>query len=135
MRIKRNLFFLFSITVFALISVVLCISNYNPFKIGLAQFVYFYLSVLFAIWGISSIILFALKIKLSRKETIYIHFWPAVRQGMIFSLGLTILLVLRGLQLLDLWVGIPVMIIIILIELFFQTKNISKKSPSKKIER
>lgn len=131
MKIKRNLFFLFVITIFSLISVVLCVSNYNPFSIGLYQFVYFYSSVMFTLWGFASIILFGLKIKLSRKETIYIHFWPAVRQGMFFAIGITLILVLRGLQLLDIWVGVPVIIIIILIELFFQTKNVSKKAVSK----
>lgn len=133
MKIKRNLFFLFVITIFSLISVVLCVSNYNPFNIGLAQFIYFYSSILFTVWGIVSIILFAIKIKLSHKETIYVHFWPAVRQGMIFSLGITTLLILRGLKLLDIWVGIPIMIIIILIELFFQTKNVSRKSSASKM--
>lgn len=131
MKIKRNLFFLFVVTIFSLISVVLCISNYNPFNIGLYQFLYFYLSVLFTLWGITAIVLFAIKIKLSRKETIYIHFWPAVRQSMFFSLGITLLLVFKGLKLLDIWVAIPVLIIIILIELFFQTKNVSKRSISK----
>lgn len=131
MKIKRNLFFLFVITIFSLISVVLCISNYNPFSIGIYQFLYFYLSVLFSFWGFAAILLFAVKIKLSRKETIYIHFWPAVRQGMFFAIGVTLLLVLRGLQLLDIWVGIPVLVIIILIELFFQTKNVSKRSTAK----
>ena len=133
MKIKRNLFFLFSITIFSLISVILCINNYNPFSIDLSQFIYFYLSIFFSIWGLVSLILFAIKIRLSRKETIYIHFRPAVRQGMIFSLGISILLVLRGLQLLDLWVGVPVMIIIILIELFFQTKNIAKRPATRKV--
>lgn len=128
MKIKRNIFFLYVITIFSFISVILCVSNYNPYSIGLLQFTYFYFSVLFSIWGFASIILFYIKIRLSRKETIYIHFWPAVRQGMIFSLGITILLVLKGLRLLDVWVGIPIIIIIILIELFFQTKNVSKKT-------
>ena len=131
MKIKRNLFFLFSITIFSLISILLCLSNYNPYAIGLPQFVYFYSSVLLSVWGISSILLFYIKIKLSHKETIYIHFWPAVRQGMILSLGLTIILILRGLKLLDIWVGIPVMIIIILLELFFQTKNGLRKTSTK----
>lgn len=133
MKIKRNLFFLFSITVFSLISIVLCISNYNPYNIDIPQFIYFYSSVLLSVWGITSILLFYIKIKLSHKETIYIHFWPAVRQGMILSLGLTIILILRGLKLLDIWVGIPVMIIIILLELFFQTKNVLKKSSTKSV--
>lgn len=121
--LKRNLFFLFFITVFAILSLILCISNYNPFKISLIQFIYFYSSFFLAIAGTLSIIIFYLRIVLQKKETIYIHFWPAVRQGLIISLGFSILLILKGLKLLDWWVGIPIIIIILLLELFFQTKK------------
>ena len=118
---------MFTITVFAIISVILCLFNYNPFQIGIVQFIYFFLSVLFGLWGIITIILFGLKIRLSHKETIYIHFWPAARQGLILALGLTFILILQGLKLLDIWVGIPIMVIIILLEMFFQTKKHSAK--------
>jgi hypothetical protein len=122
--LKRNLFFLFFITIFAFLSVILCISNYNPFKTSLIQFIYFYSSFFVTVAGISSIIIFYIKIVLQKKETIYIHFWPAVRQGLIVSLGLSVLLILKGLKLLDFWVGIPIIIIILLLELFFQTKKL-----------
>lgn len=121
--LKRNLFFLFFITVFAFLSLILCISNYNPYTINLIQFTYFYASFFTTIAGILSIIIFYIKIVLQKKETIYIHFWPAVRQGLIISSGLTIILILKGLKLLDWWVGIPIIIIILLLELFFQTKR------------
>lgn len=127
--LKRNLFFLFFTTIFALLSLVLCISNYDPHKIGFVEFVYFYSSFLISVAGILSIIFFYLKIILKKNETIYIHFWPAVRQGIIISLGLSILLILKGFKLLDFWIGIPIIVIILLLELFFQTKktNLSTK--------
>lgn len=121
--LKRNLFFLFFITIFAILSFILCISNYNPFKIGLVQYVYLYLSVFVAVAGLLSVLFFYVKIIVRKKETIYILFWPAVRQGLIVSFGLTLLLILKGLKLLDLWSGIPILIIIFLSELFFQTKK------------
>lgn len=121
--LKRNLFYLFFITIFSILSIILCISNYNPYKINLIQFVYFYSSFFVTVAGILSIIIFYIKIILQKKETIYIHFWPAVRQGLIISLGLSVLLILKGLKLLDWWVGIPIIVIILLLELFFQTKK------------
>lgn len=126
--LKRNLFFLFFITIFAILSLILCINNYNPYKINLIQFIYFYSSFFVAVAGISSIVIFYLRIVIQKKETIYIHFWPALRQGLIISLGLSIILILKGLRLLDWWVGIPIIIIILLLELFFQTKKFNKST-------
>lgn len=121
--LKRNLFFLFTVTIFALLSLILCVNNYNPYTSNLYQFAYFYGSVLVTIAGILALAIFYFRIVFNKKETIFVHFWPAVRQGMIVSLGLTTLLALLGLKLLDVWVGAPVMIIILLLELFFQTKK------------
>ena len=121
--LKRNLFFLFTITLFGIISLVLCIYNYNPYLIGVPQFIYFYSSLFISLIGILSIIIFYIRVALSKKETIYVHFWPSIRLAFIVSLSLTSLLILKGLNLLDWWVGIPLIIIAALIELFFQTKK------------
>lgn len=126
--LKRNLFFLFLITIFSILSFFLCVSNYNPFILGIFQFSYFYSSFLFSVAGICSILIFYFRVTIYRKEIIYSHFWPSVREGIIISIGLTILLILRGLKLLDIWVGIPIMIIILLLELFFQTKTFKQVS-------
>lgn len=126
--LKRNLFFLFIITIFFILSLVLCVSNYNPYNINLSQFIYFYSSFFFTLVGIISIVLFYIRVKISKKETVYKHFWPAVRQGFIISAGFTLILILRGLKLLDIWVGIPIMVIILLLELFFQTKKLKVAS-------
>ena len=121
--LKRNLFFLFATTIFAILSLILCINNYNPFSVGFFQFIYFYLSFLLTITGFASIVIFYIRVSLKRRETIYIHFWPAVRQGSIIGIGLTVLLMLKGLGLLDIWVSVPIIIIFLLFELFFQTKK------------
>jgi len=121
--LKRNLFFLFFITVFSFLSLILCVNNYNPYNINPFQLIYFYSSFFLLLAGILSIIVFYFRLIIQKKETVYIHFWPAVREGTIISLGFTALLILRGLKLLDIWVGIPIMIIILLLELFFQTKK------------
>lgn len=117
----RNLFFLFSVTLFAVASTVLNIFNYNPYQSGLTIFVNFYASFCVALAGILSIIIYYLKIKLLRNKAIYSYFWPSVRQAGIISIGITLLLVLKGMKLLDWWVGFPLMIAVALLEFFFQT--------------
>ena len=121
--IKRNLFFLFCIEVVALASTVLCAFNYNPYTAAPYQFVFFYSSIFFTFMGIVALSIFYLKIGISKKETIYVHFWPSLRQAIFISAAFTALLILRGLRLLDMWVGIPLALIILLLELFFQTKK------------
>ena len=125
MVIKRNLFFLFSITLFAVASTVLDLFNYNPFTANIGIFINFYVSLTLAITGIIGLIIFYIKIS-RHKNLSNAYFWPSVRLAFFISLGLNTLLFLKGMKLLDIWVGIPLMIAIVLLELFFQT-NKNKK--------
>jgi len=126
MSMVRNFFFLVSVTVFALVSTLLAIYNYNPFVSDKSVFVNFYTSLLVGIGGFLAILIFAIKIRLNKNQTNSAHFWPSVRQGLFISFALSILLFLRGLKILDFLVGGSVIIVIILLELFFQTKKQSK---------
>lgn len=130
----RNLFFLFSITLFAVASCVMDIFNYNPFKSNFSVFINSYASFFVGLAGILSMIIYYLKLKMRKDKSIHSYFWPSVRQSILFSLSITLLLILKGLKLLDWWVGIPLMIAIILLELFFQTTSSNiKKVKSKTI--
>ena len=133
MTLKRNLFILFSITIFALASTLLCISNYNPYLGHLSEFIQFYASLFGSIFGISALIIYFFKIKLNHNKSIYSFFWPSVRQGTFIALYLSILLFLQGLRLLDYWISVPFIIIIVLLELFFQTKSTVLKNKEVKI--
>jgi len=121
--LKRNLFFLCSVTVVALASIILSVFNYNPYTAHNYQMVIFYASAFIFLFGLFSLIIFYTKIGLSKKETIYALYWPSIRQGILLSSAVISLLVLRGMKLFDLWVGIPLFLILILFELFFQTKR------------
>ncbi|MFA7243723.1 MAG: hypothetical protein WC080_00275 [Patescibacteria group bacterium] len=122
--LKANLFFVYSITVVAIASFILCVFNYNPFDASVANFVYFYLSLFLGLAGMFSIILFYLKIYLKKSEIIFSLFWPSVRQAVLFSSAITSLFILRGVKILDFWIGIPIVLVIGLLELFFQTKKV-----------
>ncbi len=129
MAFKRNLFFLFSITLFAIASTVLNIFNYNPYQANLGIFLNFYTSFLIALTGIVSMFIIYIKLKSKKTEALNKYFWPSVRMAFFVSLGVDTLLILKGMKLLDLWVGVPLMIAIVLLELFFQT-NKSKRTAS-----
>lgn len=127
----RNLFFLFSITLFALASFVLDLFNYNPYKSGLSVFLNFYISFFVLVAGILSFVLFFVKSRFKKEKNFNLFFWPSIRQASLLSLGFTVLLVLQGLKILDWWVGGPLLIAAILLELFFQTVSPAKKKIKK----
>lgn len=126
-NLKAKLFFLVSVTVFALAALVLTLFNYNPYKSDISVFVLFYLSFWASITGLLAMILLFIRSRLSDKLLSSV-FWPTLRISAIFSLAATVLLVLAGLKILDLWVGIPLAIAIIMLELFFRGNKYRKAS-------
>lgn len=121
--LKAKLFFLYSITIVAIASFVLCIFNYNPFGANTAVFVYFFLSLIVSIFGIMTLVIFYVQVSMKRSEQIYSLFWPSARQALLFSIAITSILFLKSLKILDLWTGVPILIVIMLLELFFQNKK------------
>ena len=116
----RKIFFLLSCTIVAIAAFVLCVYNYNPFHATNSQFAYFYLSFFVSLSGLASITIILIRLRLSILDN---KFWPSIRQGIFVGLAALSLLFLKGLELLDLWVGIPTIIAVIMLELFFQTKR------------
>jgi hypothetical protein len=123
--LKRNLFVLFSFTLFCLASTLLCISNYNPFSATQYEFTQFYGSFFGATLGVSALIIYYLKTVVFKKEQLLSYFAPSVRQGTFISLSLTAALILKGIGMFDLWTIVPIAIIFLLLEAFFQTKKVS----------
>ncbi len=132
MTLIRNLFFLFTITIFALASLVLDIFNYNPYESGRGVFINFFTSLCLSLTGIIAFIIYFMKLKLGKEKNINSYFFPSIRQGFLVSLGITLLLILRSLQILDWWVAGPMVIAVILLELFFQTSSPIKKHKKNK---
>ena len=101
MSLVRNLFFLFSITIFGLAAFVLALYNYNPYQADLRIFIDFYSSLFVAVAGILSLCIYFVKMKLAKNETIFAIFWPSIRQSVLISAGLTTLLALKGFKILE----------------------------------
>lgn len=123
MILLRNLFFLAAITIFAVASTILTIYNYSPYLSDKTVYINFYASFLFAVAGIVSLLIFGVRERFSKRESKNQFFWPSVREGVLFSTAGTTLLLLQGLRILDWLIGISIMVVAILLELFFQTKR------------
>lgn len=108
-------------TVFAIASTILSVFNNNPFEASPEVFIVFYLSLFLALTGVIGISIYFIKLKFFKDKNIYGYFWPSLRQSALFSLGITLLAVLKSLKILDWWVGVPLFIAVLLLEFFFQT--------------
>lgn len=123
MKTVRNLFFLFTITVFACASTVLSIYNYNPGQSELKVFINFYASLAVSLTGIIALIIHYTKTRIRKTETGSPPLITSIRQAGLVSLGLVALLILQGLRILDLLSGTSILVVAILVELFFRTKK------------
>ena len=122
--LKRKFFMLFSVAIVAFASTVLCVYNYNPYDSKVYQFILFYTSLLLSLSSSLTLILYFTKIYMFNKGQIVNRFLnSSFRQSLLVSFGIVLILFLKGVKLFDLWIGIPLFISIILIEMFFQTKN------------
>lgn len=123
MSLVRNLFFLFTVTIFGIASTILNIFNYNPYSANTSELINFYISLFVGIGGVTAIVIIYLKSKMIKKANLSIAFWPSIRQGSLVSLGITSTLLLRGLRILDWLIGVSILVVVALLELFFQTKR------------
>lgn len=82
----------------------------------------FYL-MFFLFWGsLFGIVGFYLKIWASRREVIFAHIAPTLRQSALVGLALTGLLFLFQIKVLNWWVAILFILAVLLIELFFRRR-------------
>lgn len=132
--LKRNLFFIFSVTIFAFASLILDIFNYNPYISELPIFINFYISLFLSLSGIFGLFIYFIKIKFRKGIWSNEPLLSSIRQGAFFSIAMVGLLILQGMRVLDWWVGVPIVIAIFLLELFFQTSS-PKIKHQKKVKR
>jgi len=124
MLLIRNFFFLSAITIFGIASTILTIYNYNPFEARGATLINFYVSLFVSLSGIITILLIGIRSRFNRMAIAMSFFMPSIRQGILLSTASVVLLFLRGIRILDYLIAISVVIVIFLLELFFQTKKV-----------
>ncbi|MCX6808719.1 MAG: hypothetical protein NTW50_03565 [Candidatus Berkelbacteria bacterium] len=96
--------------------------NNNPFTANKTVFYGLYASFFFTVLGLVAFVLLGTKIRFFHQKSAKEHFWPSVRQGTFLAVAATTLLALKSYHLLDILISVSVVIIVILLELFFQTK-------------
>lgn len=118
----KYLFFLLTVTIFAIASTILTIYNYDPFQSGAVVFIDFYTSFGIALTGIIAISIYWAKAVIFPKSVAY-RFWSSLRQSLLVAVGITAILALQQFRILDWLIGSSIVIVVILLELFFQTKK------------
>jgi hypothetical protein len=122
MRLKSILFFNISLFLFAIASVLVTVANNNPTNSGTNVFITFYASFFLTLWTALTLFIFFLKSRFANGLQISAYY-PTVRQALFLSISLTILLLLKGLNIFDWWVGVSIIIAFSLLELFFESKG------------
>jgi hypothetical protein len=126
-KLKSTLFFNISGLLFAFASLMVSIANNDPTSANLGMFGWFYVSFFLTIWLFLSLLLFFIKTRVLLSQTPFGLYLPSLRQSFFISLALTLLLLLKGLKILDWWIGASVTVSFLLLELFFETKRIKTK--------
>jgi hypothetical protein len=125
-NVRFYLFVFFCLTLFSLGFFVLILFNINPFTADLFTLSIFYISLFIFLTGIFTLLLFYLRIKLSNNEIFFANFNPSLRQSILISLSIVIILILKTLNVLSWWDGLLFVFSILLIEMYFQNKQIIK---------
>ena len=128
MKLKSAIFFNVSILLFSLASLLVAIANNDPNNSSVSVFTMFYVSFFFTCWPVIALVIFFLKSRFSSNPAQISTYLPVIRQSLFLAIGLTILLMLKGLKIFDWWVGSSIIISLILLELFFETKRHNKTS-------
>ena len=126
-KIKAKIFFLASVCLFALASLLLTVVNYNPYSSESSVFITFYVSLLISLTGIFSFLIIFIKSRFTEEYVFIGSFWESVRQSFLLSVIITILLALKGLKVLDLWVSVPLSIAIVMVEMYIRGISRNKK--------
>jgi len=126
-KTKKKIFFIVSITLFSLATLLLTIVNNNPFKSENIVFITFFLSFFTTIFGISILVISFVKSRFIQNNSMISNFTENLRQSILLATITTVLLGLKGLGVLDLWVSIPLAIAIILLEMYFHGITKDKK--------
>lgn len=135
MTLKRNLFYLFTVTLLGFGVWLSLLFHTDPTYADILTWLTFLGSLFLWLSGFLAFILFYFKLALVNHETVYNLLPSSVRQSAEISLIIVGLLALQALRVLGWWEGGLYVLVILLIELFFQTQPLAVKGVSKKLIR
>jgi len=106
-------------TLFCLSSFILVLFYINPFETNILGVICFYLSLLFSLTGIFTLLGFYIRKWLTHNEIIFAHVGISFRQAFLFSLCIIGCLILQSMRMFSFWTGGLLVASICLLEFFF----------------
>jgi len=122
MTLKKYLNLMTILTVICWVAWVLTLILINPQQSDLIGFVLFYFSLFLALLGTVSILGFLIRVWL-KKKPIFKQVEVAFRQGIWLGLLVSVIFMLKGLDLLRWWNALFLILFLIFLELFFLLSN------------
>ncbi len=122
MTLKKYLNLMAILTVVCWIAWVLVLILINPQQSDLIGFVLFYFSLFLALLGTASIVGFLARVWL-KKKPIFKQVEIAFRQAIWLGLLISVIFILKGLNLLRWWNALFLVLFLIFLELFFLLSN------------
>lgn len=123
MKIKKTLFYLFSLTLISTGIFTVILFNVNPLEADFLTKGAFFASIFFIIMGIVTFIGYYVRLRRANHLLAISDLISAVRQASLLSLIIVGWLLLESLRIFNWWDALLLMISIGLLELFFQTRQ------------
>ncbi len=127
-----NILVLFFSAVLGWTTWILVINKLSPCEVMVTQvcqsglewgvLIAFFISLFIALSATFALMIFFLKRFLHGNEIVYSFLVTALRQGILISLGICLLLLLKSLQVFFWWDGLIIILVMVLIELAFHRK-------------
>lgn len=97
----------------------LILTTLDPYTGGMLALILFYVSFWLGLMGTVTIIGFFLRAWLEKNGVFFRQIATALRQGSFISTGATLALMLQGARWLNIWSGVSVLALVLVVEVFF----------------
>ena len=121
--LKNYLLLIFLATMLFWAAWILIILKVDPYIGGRNMIILFFISLFLSLTGLLTLIGFLLRIWFSKNELINLYLRPSVRQAILISLCIIVLLSIQILRLVNIWSGLLIVLAILSLEFFFRTKK------------
>ena len=113
----------FVATILSWVSWFVVLSKLSPFLSGDLALALFYSSLLLALTGTFTVVIYYLRLALNRSENFFRHLNTALRQGALLSSMVCVGLAFQRLRVLTWWDALLLLAIVVLIEYYFMNRE------------
>lgn len=127
MSLRKYLITMTVITLVCWIAWLIVLFYLDPEQTGLMGFLFFYVSLFFALIGTFSLLGFFVRVWFSKEQVIFRHLGVATRQSLWFSLLLIGTLLLQGAGFIRWWNVLLLIIFLTILEFFFLSRKVVRR--------